>query len=276
MDELSHASIQSGVYSATRKVTACKHLDVDAMIAAIEDIRAKDTKNGILVVTESLFSMDSDTPDLAKLQASCRNLNAILMVDAAHDLGCLGPDGRGHIGMQKMLGKIDLVMGSFSKTFASNGGFLAMHKRSVRHFMKFYSGPHTFSNAISPVQCAVVSKVLEIVKSDLGQQLRNDLLTAVDALRDEFNNLDIKCMGNPSAIVPVPVGSEATARIASWLMFQRGVLANLVEFPAVRARCARFRMQVMSSHTPEQTRAAAKVVAACIDEARDIANSIKE
>jgi Aminotransferase class I and II len=82
-------------------------------------IRAKDKENGILVVTEGLFSMDSDTPDLAALQALCHEFNATLVVDVAHDLGCLGEDGRGHIGMQNMLGKVDVVMGSFSKTFAS-------------------------------------------------------------------------------------------------------------------------------------------------------------
>src|SRR5258707_14259871 len=79
----------------------------------------------MLVVTEGLFSMDSDTPNLAGLQALCHEFNATLVVDVAHDLGCLGDDGRGHIGIQNMLGKIDIVMGSFSKTFASNGGVVA-------------------------------------------------------------------------------------------------------------------------------------------------------
>src|SRR6516225_7110302 len=69
-------------------------------------------RNGVLVVTEGLFSMDSDTPDIAALAELCHEYNATLMVDVAHDLGCIGEDGRGHIGLQKMLGKVDIVMGS--------------------------------------------------------------------------------------------------------------------------------------------------------------------
>src|SRR6185312_8756267 len=104
----------------------------------------------IMVVTESLFSMDSDTPDLAALQELCHEYRATLLVDVAHDLGCLGKEGRGHIGQQNMLGKIDLVMGSFSKTFGSNGGFVATHSPALREYLKFYGCSATFSNALSP------------------------------------------------------------------------------------------------------------------------------
>ena len=81
--------------------------------------------------------MDSDTPDLAALQAICHEFNATFVVDVAHDLGCLGEEGRGHIGVQGMLGKIDLVMGSFSKSFASNGGFVACGSCAVKEYLRF-------------------------------------------------------------------------------------------------------------------------------------------
>ncbi len=103
-----------------------------------------------MIVTESLFSMDSDTPDIAGLQALANEFGATLMVDVAHDLGCLGADGTGHIGMQGMLGKVDLVMGSFSKTFASNGGFVASRKRAVKEYLRFYSPSCTFSTRSRP------------------------------------------------------------------------------------------------------------------------------
>ena len=90
------------------------------------------------MVTEGLFSMDSDTPDIAALQALCHEFGATLVVDVAHDLGCLGDDGRGHIGMQNMLGKVDMVMGSFSKTFASNGGFVACQTPAVKEYLRYY------------------------------------------------------------------------------------------------------------------------------------------
>lgn len=267
LDELSHACLQTATHAATRNVIPTRHLDIDAMLEAVRKIRAEDTRNGIMVVTESLFSMDSDTPDLARLQEGCRALGATLMVDVAHDLGAIGPDGRGHLGLQNLIGKVDLVMGSFSKTFASNGGFMATHKWSVRTYMKAFGGSHTFSNALSPVQAATVLAALEVVRSPQGAQLREDLLRAVNGLRSAFATQNITCMGNPSAIVPVPVGQEAVARIASWLMFQRGVLANLVEFPAVAVGKSRFRMQVMSSHSDAQVAEASRIVTECIHQA---------
>lgn len=269
-DELSHASLQSGLLASTRRATATPHLDVQAMIDAVRGIRAADARNGILVVTESLFSMDSDTPRLRTLQDACRELNATLLVDVAHDLGNIGPNGHGHLGLQGLLGQVDLVMGSFSKTFASNGGFLATGSPNVRQFVKAFGGTHTFSNALSPAQAAIVLAVLDIVRSDEGAQRRADLLLAVHALRRRFARHQISCLGEASAIVPVPVGSEAVARVASYLMFRRGVLANLVEFPAVRSGTARFRMQVMASHSPDDAVQAADVVAGCISEAAEI------
>lgn len=276
MDELSHASLQSGIFAVTHKVARCKHLDVDAMINAIKAIRAADTKNGILAVTESLFSMDSDTPDLDRLQNACREFDATLMIDVAHDLGALGPGGLGHLGIQKLVGKADLVMGSFSKTFASNGGFLATHSHDVRNFVKFFGGSHTFSNAISPVQSSIVKKVLDIVQSPEGEELRQNLLSTVKALRDELKSLGFESLGDPSAIVPVPIGSEAVARVASKLLFKQGVLLNLVEFPAVKIGAARFRLQVMASHTKEQAIEAARKISACVKEAREIVQSFEE
>jgi 7-keto-8-aminopelargonate synthetase-like enzyme len=107
MDALAHACLQEGAAAATRNVYLFRHLQVEECRRHLTNIRAKDTENGILVVTEGLFSMDSDTPDLAAMQELCREFNATLVVDVAHDLGCLGADGRGHIGLQSMLGKVD-------------------------------------------------------------------------------------------------------------------------------------------------------------------------
>lgn len=165
MDMLSHSCLQEGANAATTNVHLFRHLDNEYCRNILTKIRSTDKENGILVVTEGLFSMDSDTPDLAALQALCHEFNATLVVDVAHDLGCLGDDGRGHIGMQNMLGKIDIIMGSFSKTFASNGGFVACKNRAVKEYLRFYSAPATFSNALSPVQAATIMKAFDIVDS---------------------------------------------------------------------------------------------------------------
>src|SRR6185437_9941855 len=137
---------------------------------------------------------------------------AKLVVDVAHDLGCLGEDGRGHIGMQNMIGKVDLVMGSFSKTFGSNGGFVASHSPALREYLKFYGCSATFSNALSPVQCATVLKAFEIIQSAEGKTLRDTLMERVLYLRAQLQKAGFEVMGAPSAIVPVLVGSEGLAR----------------------------------------------------------------
>ena len=249
MDMLSHSCLQEGASAATTNVHLFRHLDNDYCRKILTKIRAKDKENGILVVTEGLFSMDSDTPDLAALQALCHEFNATLVVDVAHDLGCLGEDGRGHIGIQNMLGKVDVVMGSFSKTFASNGGFVACKSRAVREYLRYYSAPATFSNALSPVQAATVLKAFDIVESIEGRVLRLALMANVLSLRHELREAGLDYYGDPSAIVCVKMGTEGLARLVSKRLPEMGLIANLVEFPAVPKGAARIRMQVMANHS---------------------------
>jgi 7-keto-8-aminopelargonate synthetase-like enzyme len=265
MDGLSHACLQVGAYSATTNVHLHGHLNLDSARRHLERIRAKDTENGILVVTESLFSMDSDTPDLRVLQELCREYEATLLVDVAHDLGAMGQGGCGFIGAQDMLGKIDIVMGSFSKTFASNGGFVACKSPAVRQYLKFYGCSATFSNALSPVQAATVTKAFEIVQSDRGRDLRRLLLKRIGQMRDALAAAGLVVIGDPSAIVPVLVGDEALARMASRRLPELEVIANLVEYPAVAKGNARFRLQMMPSHSAENVRELATRLRAAVD-----------
>jgi 7-keto-8-aminopelargonate synthetase-like enzyme len=249
MDALSHACLQEGAQAATRNIHLFRHNNLDSVRDKLSAIRAKDKDNGILVITESLFSMDSDTPDIGGLQELAREFGAILMVDVAHDLGALGPDGRGHIGMQGMLGKVDVVMGSFSKTFASNGGFVATNARAVKEYLKYYASPCTFSNALSPSQAAIVLKAFEIVDSQEGAALRQSLMNNIRFLRELLHGTSFETYGDPSPIVCVKMGSEGLARLVARRLPDIGLLANLVEFPAVPKGQARFRMQVMAGHT---------------------------
>lgn len=274
MDNLSHACLQQGAHAATSKVSTYPHLDLIELRGQLEQIRSVDKQNGILVVTEGLFSMDSDTPDILATQALCNEFDATLLVDVAHDLGSMGPGGTGSLGMQGALGRVDLVMGSFSKTFASNGGFVACNSPAVRQYIKWNGSTHSFSNGFSPVQAAVVKESLRIVRSQEGDRLRKKLLDNIESLRSCFVAHGIKCLGSPSAIVPVPVGSEAVARIASGLIEDRGLLANLVEFPAVAVGAARFRLQVMAGHERAHTCEAARVLSNAIADARAAVGSV--
>jgi glycine C-acetyltransferase len=263
MDALAHTCLQEGANAATRNIYLFRHLDLAHCRRWLEKIRSTDTENGIMVVTEGLFSMDSDTPDIAAMQELCNEFNATLMVDVAHDLGALGPGGRGHIGAQDMLGKVDIVMGSFSKTFASNGGFVAVKERPVKEYLRFYSPTTTFSNAMSPVNAAIVLKAFEIIETDEGQVLRDELMANVLELRRQVREAGLDYYGDPSAIVAVKMGSEGLARLVSRELPELGLLANLVEYPAVGKGAARFRMQVMAKHTRQNvTDAVQRIVAA--------------
>lgn len=249
MDALSHACLQEGAQAATRNIHLFRHNLIDHAREKLAAIRAQDADNGILIVTESLFSMDSDTPDIRALQDLASEYGATLLVDVAHDLGNLGPTGRGHIEMQGMLGQVDVVMGSFSKTFASNGGFVAARGRAIKEYMRYYSSPNTFSNALSPASAAIVGKAFDIVSSLEGSVLRGKLMHNIEMLRKMLRGCDMETYGDPSAIVCVKMGTEALARLASRRLPALGMLANLVEFPAVPKGQARFRLQVMANHS---------------------------
>jgi 7-keto-8-aminopelargonate synthetase-like enzyme len=265
MDGLSHACLQEGANSATPNVYLHGHLNLESVRRYLKRIRAKDSSNGILVVTESLFSMDSDTPDLKALQTLCDEYDATLLVDVAHDLGAMGPGGQGFIGMQEMAGKIDIVMGSFSKTFASNGGFVSCNSPAVKQYLKFYGCSATFSNALSPVQAATVIKAFEIVRSEKGQQLRWLLLKRIGQMRDALAAMKMQVMGDHSPIVPVLVGDEALARMVSRRLPELEVIANLVEYPAVAKGNARLRLQMMPTHSVENVKELASRLRIAVD-----------
>ena len=269
IDQLSHACLMQGARAATQNVYLFRHNDVEALRHRLSRIRAKDAENAILVVSEGLFSMDSDSPRIEAMQDACREHGAVLMMDVAHDFGATGPGGTGQIGIQHMLGKVDLVMGSFSKTFSSNGGFVATNSRAARQFLGIYGGSHIYSNGISPVQSAVALEALRIVRNEEGRALRERSFDNILRLRAGFESRGIECLGNPSNVVPVMCGDETVAKITSRLLEEEGLIANLVEYPAVPRERARFRFQIMASHTPAQIDRAVEVFDRCLSGLRE-------
>ena len=249
IDALAHNCLQDGALAATRNVHLYRHLSLSSVRRVLSRIRASDTENAILVVTEGLFSMHSDVPDIRVMQELCHEFGARLLVDVAHDFGSIGDDGRGNLGRQNMTGKVDLVMGSFSKTFASNGGFVACNAPAVREYLRYFGSSGTFSNALSPVQSATVLKAFEIVRSDEGRNLRAELMRNSLYLRGALASEGLEALGDPSAIVSVKVDDEAFARVISQRLNGMGAIVNLVEYPAVPRGSALFRLQVMSKHT---------------------------
>jgi glycine C-acetyltransferase len=162
-------------------------------------------------------------------------------------------------------------MGAFSKTFCSCGGFLATSAAAVKDYVRIFGGTFMFSNALSAPQAAVALEAVRITRSPEGDALRAELQRAARTLRGAFAERGIHCYGDPCAIVAVPVGDETVIRLAATVLADQGVLANLVEFPAVGIGRARFRMQLMPGHTDEMLERAAGLVADAIDEAKAMA-----
>jgi glycine C-acetyltransferase len=251
LDVLAHACLQAGARAATRKLQFYRHCDLVSLERKLSRIRSDDAKNAVLVVTESLFSMHADTPNLSGMLNLCRQYGATLLVDCAHDMGCMGEDGRGQLSIQEVLDSVDIVVGSFSKTFASNGGFVAVNSRSACEYLKYFSASHTFSNALSPVQAATVLAALKIVRSEEGANLRQMLMRNIIELRQQMQSTGLEVLGMPSPIVPIQIGDEAMGRMVSRALVRERIVANLVEYPAVPLGQSRFRIQLMPEHTSD-------------------------
>jgi 7-keto-8-aminopelargonate synthetase-like enzyme len=146
---------------------------------------------------------------------------------------------------------------------ASNGGFLASRSPAAKQFAKYYGNPHMFSNAVSPVQAAVASQAIRIVRSAEGEALRARLIERVKLLRDGFAGQGIACIGTPSPIVLVPFGNDRLASLASRRIADSGVFVNLVEYPAVPVDHARLSLQVMATHeAPQIAQAVERIIEA--------------
>lgn len=267
MDALSHNCIQEGARASGGELIKFKHNDLDELERHLVNGRAANASRGIFVLTESLYSMDSDSPNLGQLLDLCEQYEAISILDVAHDFGSLGRNGRGLL--DSIPGRMpDVVLGSFSKTFAANGGFAAA-KPAAATYLRYFSPTNLFSNAISPMQTYVASRAFDIAFSLEGDELRRKLMSRILALREAMTRNGLLVHGDPSPICPVFVGDEALARVTSKHVSAMGLAANLVEFPAVPRGKARFRFQLMANHEICDCERAADVMKA----AREVAEA---
>jgi 7-keto-8-aminopelargonate synthetase-like enzyme len=160
-----------------------------------------------------------------------------------------------------MLGEVDIVIGAFSKTFASNGGFVLVRDCNSLKYLRVYSTSQLFSNALSPIQTTVIQASMRVSLSDEGGKRRRSLFRNAVLLRKALSDGGLSCLGRASPIIPVEVGSEFEVRLAHRLSGATGVLVNMAEYPVVPRGKARFRLQVQSAHTKTQiTTAAARIL----------------
>ena len=261
IDAAIRGSLRESAEAATDNLRAFRHLDPEDCRVRLRAIRARDGENGILVVTESLSSLDSGTPDLVALRALCDEYGATLLVDVAQDLGCLGEDGRGHLGLQDMLGKADLVTGSFSKSFASNGGFVAARTRAVTACLR---AGEAAAQALSPIQLAVILKAFAILDAAEGRERRTRLMRNVLNLRTALRDRALTVCGEPCTCVSVEIGSGERARRFAHHLAGFGLLADL----AALDETGRLRLHVTAGHSDAEIARAAACVAEALDRAR--------
>jgi acyl-CoA synthetase (AMP-forming)/AMP-acid ligase II/alkylation response protein AidB-like acyl-CoA dehydrogenase/7-keto-8-aminopelargonate synthetase-like enzyme/acyl carrier protein len=273
IDELAHNCMQQGARAATQKITLFRHNSTDSVRDRLSRIRTRDTHNAILVVSEGLFSMDSDWPDLSQLQDVCKEFDARLLVDISHDIGSMGPGGTGQLGIQGMNGKVDFVLGGLSKGLAANAGFFACNSQPISEYVKCFSDAYLFGTAFSPTSAAAVREALRIVRSAEGETLRSDVMNACHSMRAALSAEGLTCMGEPSPILPVLIGSESVSRLTNKYAIEHGVIANLMEYPAVPVGKARLRLQLMAQHTTESVTRAARIIGQGV---RDSAERLKK
>jgi|WetSurSiteA1Bulk_404760.scaffolds.fasta_scaffold00373_8 7-keto-8-aminopelargonate synthetase-like enzyme len=248
MDALAHNCLQLAARLSSQNLYKFNHNDMAHLEEILEKSRQMDDKNGLFVITETLFSMNSDAPDLRRLMELVHKYEAILIIDTAHDLGVIGEKGLGLLETYDMHNEKNVIIcGAFSKAFGTNGGFVA-GPEEIRKQLTIMSPTYIFSTGASPLQCHVASKSLDLIFSEEGSRLRRRLKELVYFTVDKFHKNGFTVNGKPTQIVPVLIGHERIARMIFRNVFDQGLLINLVEFPAVPKGKAIFRFQLMATH----------------------------
>ncbi len=246
IDRQDHASILEGcrlAYGMTRRYHHNDMEDLERILAGLPE------DSGKLVIVDGVFSMEGDLANLPDIVRLAREYDARIMVDDAHGIGVMGEHGRGsaeHFGVEE---DIDLIMGTFSKTFASLGGFVA-GKESVIHYLKHVSRTLMFSASITPGNAAAVRAALEIVKNE--PQLRHRLWEITHKMKKGFNDMGFNTGKSETPIIPVYVGDDARTFNMCMSLHREGVFVNPVISPAVPPGQALIRASFMANHTDEQ------------------------
>ena len=245
IDKLDHASIIDGCRLSFGDVKKYKHndpKDLDRVLGQVPD-------KGKLVIVDGVFSMEGDIVKLPEVVDACKAHGARLMVDDAHGIGVLGAGGRGtaeHFGLED---DVDIVMGTYSKSLASIGGFIVSSKEVI-NYIKHHSRALIFSASPSPPSVAAVIAALDIIENEPERRAR--LWETTRKMQKGFVEMGYDIGASETPVIPVVVGEDMTAFIMTKRLQEEGVFVNPVISPATPPGRALIRTSYMATHTDEQ------------------------
>ncbi len=242
-DELNHASIVDACKMSGATVVVYPHKNMERLNQALEEYSLIEK---ILVVTESLFSVDGDLAPLRDITALAREHGAYTLVDDAHAIGALGREGRGaieHFGLQ---GKVDFIVGTLSKALGGLGGFAA-GKAEFIDLLRNRARSFIYTTALPPGVCAAAEKALDLIVRD--PKPRKRLRDNVNHLVHRLHRTRFKPLHKESHIIPIVLGSAETALEVSRRLLQRGIFIPALRPPTVPEGASRLRVSVTAQHT---------------------------
>lgn len=244
-DKDDHASIVDGCNMSFGEVRRFGHNDVDHLERVLSQL-PEDA--GKLVVVDGVFSMGGDLAPLPEILPLCKKHGARLMVDDAHAIGVVG-GGRGTAAHYGINDEVDLIMGTFSKSFASLGGFIA-GADDVVHYVQHHARSLIFSASMSPANTAAALAALEVMEEEPERIERVNEIG--ETMRHEFRQMGFDVGNTVTPIIPIIIGDDMPTIIAWKALYEAGVYTNPVIPPAVPSGSSLLRTSYMATHTDEQ------------------------
>jgi 8-amino-7-oxononanoate synthase len=250
-DSADHASILDGCLLSRAKLRVFRHSRLEKLERALEKAQAEG--GGVLVVVDGVFSMEGDVAPLPEIAELCARFGARLMVDEAHGAGVLGARGAGASELLGVEDRVDLRMGTFSKSLASCGGFVA-GPAEVVEFLRIQSRAFLFTASAVPAAVGAALAALRVIRSDEGRELLDRVLANAARWRAGLRELGLKVVeghGGPDVvtpIVPVLVEDDWKAALLWRALWDAGVFVNVALHPAVPPGGALLRTSVMATH----------------------------
>ncbi len=249
MDKLCHASLIDGVKLSGATLRIFPHNDLGHAEKLIIQSQTKGTGK-ILLIVESVYSMDGDLSPLADLVALKTKYNVWMMVDEAHGTGVFGPHGRGLAAELGLSGQIDIQMGTLGKALGTSGGFIVGSK-SLREYLINKARSFIFSTAPSPALAHATMKALEICQSTEGDQLRARLFRSIEQLESGLKSNGDGRRHAASPIIPIILNDEGITLKAASALNESGFLVPAIRYPTVGRGKARLRVTLTAGHTPD-------------------------